>query len=193
MTVLWGGGSSWSSQRDGRRSGYQGPRVPPNLLRKSVPPTSASRRLRLRSGGPDSRSAARRRGCVLGDEGGKRRQYMTHYQPISAAADRVVSALISGLELEFGRGAGEALAHRFLEAEDMEFHWDARIEERWVGTYEGTREDDIELDRVRILGRLDGRWFVAVMIVDGDGNAHGMMGKRNFRSRGYAVRGFADA
>lgn len=118
---------------------------------------------------------------------------MTHFQPISAVADRVVSALISGLELEFGRGAGEALAHRFLEAEDIEFHWDARIEERWVGTYEGTREDDIELDRVRILGRLDGRWFVAVMIVDGDGNAHGMMGKRDFPIRDYAVRAFADA
>jgi len=118
---------------------------------------------------------------------------MTHYQPISAAADRVVSALIAGLELEFGRGAGEALAHRFLEAEEVEFHWDARIEERWIGSYSNVDEDGIELDRVRIVGRLDGRWFVAVMIVDGDGNAHGMMGKRDFRSRGYAMRAFTDA
>lgn len=115
------------------------------------------------------------------------------YQPISVAADRVVSALISELELEFGRGAGEALARRFIEAEEVEFHWDARVEERWIGTFEGSLEDDLELDRVRILGRLDGRWFVAVMIVDGDGNAHGMMGKRDFRSRSYAVRAFADA
>ncbi|MES2443968.1 MAG: hypothetical protein V4574_14155 [Pseudomonadota bacterium] len=118
---------------------------------------------------------------------------MTHYQPISAAADRVVSALISGLELEFGRGVGEALAHRFLKAEEVEFHWDARVEERWIGSYEGVGEEGIELDRVRILGRLDGEWFVAVMIVDGDGNAHGMMGLRNFRRRGDAVRAFADA
>jgi hypothetical protein len=60
---------------------------------------------------------------------------MTHFQPISAAADRVVSALAAGLEIEFGRGAGEALAHRFLDAEDVEFHWEARVEERWIGTY----------------------------------------------------------
>ena len=118
---------------------------------------------------------------------------MTYFQPISVAADRVVSALIAGLELEFGRGAGEALAQRFLAAEDVEFHWDARVEERWIGSYEAEIDSEIELDRVRILGRLDGRWFVAVMIVDGDGNAHGMMGKRDFRSRGYAVRAFVDA
>ena len=109
------------------------------------------------------------------------------FQPISVAADRVIAALVSGLELEFGHGAGEALA------EEVEFHWDARVEERWIGSYESAGEDEIELDRVRIIGRLDGRWFVAVMIVDGDGNAHGMMGKRDFRSRGYAVRAFADA
>lgn len=115
------------------------------------------------------------------------------YQPISIAADRVVSALIAGLELEFGRGAGQVLAQRFLEAESIEFHWDARVEERWIGSYPNDDDDGIELDRVRIVGRLDGRWFVAVMMVDGDGNAHGMMGKRDFRSRAYAMRAFADA
>lgn len=118
---------------------------------------------------------------------------MAQVQSISAAADRVVAALISGLELEFGRGAGEALAHRFLEAEEVEFHWDARVEERWIGTYEGAGENEIELDRVRVLGCLDGEWFVAVMIIDGEGNAHGMMGLRKFRRRGDAVRAFADA
>ena len=115
------------------------------------------------------------------------------YQPISVAADRVMTALVAGLELEFGRGTGEALAQRFLEAEEVEFHWDARVEERWIGSYEGTGDCEIELDRVRIVGRLDGRWFVAVMIVDGDGNAHGIMGKRDFCSRGYAMRAFAGA
>ena len=118
---------------------------------------------------------------------------MTHYHPISDAADRVMAALVSGLELEFGRGAGEALAHRFLEAEEVEFHWDARIEERWIGAYPGTGDEDVELDRVRVLGRLDGRWFVAVMLVDGDGNAHGMLGKRDFARAGAARQAFADA
>ena len=34
---------------------------------------------------------------------------MTYFQPISVASDRVMAALVSGLEIEFGRGAGEAL------------------------------------------------------------------------------------
>lgn len=107
---------------------------------------------------------------------------MSMIQTIALASDRVMAALISGLEIEFGRGAGEALAHRFLEAEEVDFHWDARVTERWIGRYESIDDDDLELDRVRIFGRLDGKWFVAVMIVDGDGNAHGMMGKRIFGS-----------
>ncbi|MEH3036054.1 MAG: hypothetical protein PGN23_06075 [Sphingomonas adhaesiva] len=118
---------------------------------------------------------------------------MSMIQSIGTASDRVMAALISGLELEFGRGAGEALAHRFLEAEETDFHWDARIQERWIGAYENIRDDDLELDRVRIYGRLDGKWFVAVMIVDGDGNAHGMMGKRTFDRRKGAEMAFAQA
>jgi len=85
------------------------------------------------------------------------------------------------------------LAHRFLEAEEVDFHWDARVEERWIGTYESIDDEDIELDRVRIFGRLDGKWFVAVMIVDGDGRAHGMMGKRGFGREREARAAFAQA
>ena len=118
---------------------------------------------------------------------------MTYCESISAAADRVVAALVAGLEIEFGRDAGQALAHRFLEAERVDFHWDARVEERWIGTYECPADDDFELDRVWILGRLDGRWFVAVMIVDSDGNAHGMMGCRSFKRAAEARRAFVDA
>lgn len=118
---------------------------------------------------------------------------MAQVQPIAAADDRVMTALIAGLEREFGRGAGAALAHRFLEAEQVDFHWDARVSERWLGVWQGAAEEDLELDRVRILGQLARRWFVAVMIVDGDGNAHGMSGKRAFRRRADAVKAFADA
>ncbi len=118
---------------------------------------------------------------------------MGMFQPISVASDRVMAALVSGLEIEFGHGVGEALAHRFLEAEESDFLWDAREQERWIGTYESADDDEIDLDRVRIFGRLDGRWFVAVMIADGDGNAHGMMGKREFGRRKQALAAFADA
>ena len=103
-------------------------------------------------------------------------------QSIGTASDRVMAALVSGLELEFGRGAGEALAHRFLEAEETDFRWDARVEERWIGAYESIDHEDFDLDRIAICGRLDGKWFCATMLVDGDGQAHGMMGCRTFRS-----------
>lgn len=118
---------------------------------------------------------------------------MGMFQPISVASDRVIAALVSGLEIEFGHGVGEALAHPFLEAEETDFLWDARVKERWIGAYESTDDEEIDLDRVRIVGRLDGRWFVAVMIVDGDGNAHGVMGKREFGRRKQALAAFADA
>lgn len=111
---------------------------------------------------------------------------MSKYQSIGTASanvvDRVMAALVSSLELEFGRGAGAALAHRFLDAEEADFRWDARVEERWIGTYEGIEDDGLALDRIAICGRLDGSWFCAVMLVDGDGQAHGMMGCRQFRS-----------
>jgi len=125
----------------------------------------------------------------------KKEQVMSMMQSVGVASarvtDRVMAALISGLEIEFGRGVGEALAHRFLEAEDVDFNWDARLEERWIGAYESLDDEDFELDRVAILGRLDGEWFVAVMIVDGDGNAHGMMGRRTFARERTAREAFA--
>lgn len=116
---------------------------------------------------------------------------MTMLQPISVASDRVMAALVAGLEVEFGRGAAEGLAARFLAAEDCDFTWDARIEERWLGAYCGGDETEIELDRVAILGKLDGIWFVAICIIDGDEMPHGMVGKRGFKTRKQAERAFA--
>src|SRR3546814_7092974 len=94
-------------------------------------------------------------------------------QSIGTASNRVMEALVAGLELEFGSGAGEALAHRFLDAEETNFRWDARVEERWLGAHGGLDDEDLELDRVAICGRLNGRWFCATMLVNGDGQAHG--------------------
>jgi len=116
---------------------------------------------------------------------------MAGFQTIGAACDRVLAALVAGLEAEFGRGAGEALAQRFLEAEESDFLWDARVSERWLGAYRAQDEDDFELDRVAIVGRLDGRWFVAVSLVDGDGNAHGLLARRSFAGERRAREAFA--
>ena len=99
-------------------------------------------------------------------------------QSIGTASDHVLDTLIGGLELEFGRGAGEALAHRFLEAEEADFRWDVRVEERWIGAYESIDETEFELGRIAICGQLEGQWFCATMLVDGDGRVHSMMGCR---------------
>jgi hypothetical protein len=99
-------------------------------------------------------------------------------ESIGTASDRVLATLIAGIELEFGRGAGEALAQRFLEAEESDFLWEARVAERWLGSYESVEDDDFDLERIAICGWSDGRWFVAVMLIDGEGLPHGTMGKR---------------
>lgn len=114
-------------------------------------------------------------------------------QSIETASDCVMEALVDGLELEFGRGGGKALAHRFLEAEEADFRWHARLEERWLGAYEGCDDEDVELDRIACLGRLDGKWFCATMLVDGDGGAHGMVGCRTFASLARARDAMLDA
>jgi hypothetical protein len=117
---------------------------------------------------------------------------MTMFQPIGLASDRVMAALVSGLELEFGRGAGEALAARFMEAEDIDIHWDARANERWIGAYH-SEADLPELDRVAATGRLDGSWFVATFIIDGEGQPHGMLSCRSFADAANAALAFAQA
>ncbi|WP_223798680.1 hypothetical protein [Sphingomonas nostoxanthinifaciens] len=118
---------------------------------------------------------------------------MSMMESIGTASDRVMATLMAGLELEFGHGAGEALAHRFLDAEETEFLWDARAQERWIGAYESIDNEDLELDRIAICGRLDGRWFTGVLLVDGDGIAHGTLGKRFCRSRKAAREAMLDA
>ena len=84
---------------------------------------------------------------------------MADVQQIGAASDRILTALIAGLEIEFGRGAGNALVHRSLAAEEADFRWDTRAEERWLGAYDSGDDDETWLDRVAICGRLDGQWF----------------------------------
>jgi hypothetical protein len=111
---------------------------------------------------------------------------MTMVQAIDTGSDRVVAHLVAGLEAQFGRGAGRALAQRFLEAEEGDYLWEARSGERWLGQWLGMECADIDLDRVAIIGRWDGRWFVAVLLVDGQGDAHGLIGRRFWQSRARA-------
>lgn len=114
-------------------------------------------------------------------------------QGIGTASDRISDTLVAGLELEFGRGVGEVLAHRFLDSEDVDFHWDTRVLERWIGAYDSADDEDFELDRIAICGRLNGEWFCATMLVDGDAQAHGMTGCRQYGSKMQACKAMFDA
>jgi len=107
---------------------------------------------------------------------------MTMIGQIETAPDGIMAALLAGLEIEFGRGAGEALAARFLAAEEVDFRWNARVRERWLGTYDASDDDEFMLDRVAICGAIGGEWFMATMLIDGDGAACGMLGCRTFTS-----------
>ena len=118
---------------------------------------------------------------------------MAHVIAINTASDRVMATLVAGLEIEFGRGAAQGLARHFLDAEEVDFHWDARVSERWLSAYKNIDDDDLELDRIAICGFLDGRWFAATLMVDGDDNPHGMLGCRTFDSERAAHRAYTDA
>ncbi|QBM75960.1 hypothetical protein E2E30_09405 [Sphingomonas sp. AAP5] len=101
---------------------------------------------------------------------------------VIAGSNDIFPALMSGLEIEFGGGGLQALARHFIEAESADFHWEARSGERWLGRFEGLDDAGEERDRVAIIGCLDAHWFVAVAIVDGEGEVDRISGLRRFES-----------
>ena len=109
---------------------------------------------------------------------------------ISIGDTRVFERLVAGLEVEFGAQAAEGLARQFVEAEDADFYWDARAAERWLGIYESLDDEEELLTRVAITGQFEGRFFVAVLIVDGDESVNAMLGLRHFESAAEAQDAF---
>ncbi len=102
-------------------------------------------------------------------------------------------ALVDTLQAEFGG----ILAARILEAEAVDFLWDARVAERYLGLHVGDELDaedaSQELSRVLVLGQLASRWHVGLCLVDGGGTAVDLLWKRPFGSRAEAELGFAQA
>lgn len=110
---------------------------------------------------------------------------------IAKASDRVFERLVSGLETTFGRSAAEGLARHFIEAEGADFYWEARLREKWIGTYERLEDDDGEvLDRVAVFGLLDGLFYVAVVLVDAIDGVEALLGLRQFKRRDEAEDAF---
>src|SRR4051794_23570514 len=83
--------------------------------------------------------------------------------------------LVESLQMEFAISEVSALAARILESEKAEFHWDARVQERYLGqhlpTDLGIGECDQDMARIAILSFLAGRWHAGICLVDGNGSA----------------------
>jgi hypothetical protein len=99
---------------------------------------------------------------------------------------RGCDAAMDALRAEFGG----VLAERIIEAEAVDFLWEARVRERYLGQQIQweleTEEASREISRVAILSSLDGCWYAGMCLVDGEGAAVELLWKRRFASRGDA-------
>jgi hypothetical protein len=90
---------------------------------------------------------------------------------------------IDALRAEFGA----VLAERIIEAEAVDFLWEARVRERYLGQQIGFDFDDEdpsqEFSRIAILSVLGGRWYAGMCLADGEGAAVELLWKRQFQDR----------
>ena len=78
----------------------------------------------------------------------------------------------------------------YVACETADFHWEARQDERWLGTYESLDVYEDELDRIAIIGSFAGRWFTGIALVDGNGAVHDIGGLMSFEGADDAHRSF---
>ncbi|WP_156457600.1 hypothetical protein [Altererythrobacter sp. Root672] len=102
--------------------------------------------------------------------------------------------LVDALRAEFGA----VLAARILEAEALDFLWDARISERYLGQHFGwdfeyCDDGETDLSRVAILSFLDGSWHAALCLADGDGAAVALLWQHRCDRREDALAAFERA
>ena len=112
---------------------------------------------------------------------------------ISAISNTRCDAVVDALRAEFG----VVLAARILEGEAMDFLWDARVKERYLGQHFDvgfcSEEDETELSRIAILSFLGGRWHAGTCLVDGEGRAADLLWKECFGNREEAEAAFERA
>ena len=122
---------------------------------------------------------------------------MTIISAGSGGSGDAYARLVQGLQMEFGSVDVGALARQILETERADFHWDARVQERYLGQDLaldlGDEEAADELARIAILSFLDGRWHAGICLVDGNGCATDLLWLRSFDRREDAAEAFARA
>jgi hypothetical protein len=116
---------------------------------------------------------------------------MQHFLAGERASKDAYSDLVAGLEIEFGTRNVDAIAARWIEAEAMDFYWQCRLDERALGAYESLEEDGLDLELIAVLGRLHSRWYVAWLVVDGDGAVQDLLQVRQFQAQAEADQAFA--
>ena len=109
---------------------------------------------------------------------------------ISAIANGVFEARIAALEAEFGA----ILAGRIIESEAVDFLWEARVKERYLGQHFDISfppdDEDRELSRIAVLSVFGGSWHAGVCLVDGDGCVVDLLWKQCFSDRESAEAAF---
>jgi hypothetical protein len=89
------------------------------------------------------------------------------------------------------------LAERIFEAEKADFHWEARVRERYLGQHFpddfGDEDASQDLSRMAIMSFVAGQWHVGVCLVNGDGCATDLLWLRSFEQREDAAEAFARA
>lgn len=122
---------------------------------------------------------------------------MTIISAVPGGSGDAYARLVEGLQMEFGCADVGALADRIFEAEKVEFHWEARVRERYLGQYfpEAFGDEDAgeDMSRMAILSFVAGRWHAGVCLVDGDGCATDLLWLRSFEQRDDAAEAFARA
>src|SRR5688572_11169015 len=102
-------------------------------------------------------------------------------QPLFANAQALdCNAQLEALKAQFGA----IVASRILEAEAADFHWQARVKDRYLGQYlDDVFGDGEKLSRIAILSDLDHHWHAGVCLVDGDGAVETLLWLRTFSQR----------
>ncbi len=122
---------------------------------------------------------------------------MTIISAIPGGSGDAYARLVEGLRSEFGCVDVGALAERIFEAEKVDFHWEARVAERYLGQHFPLDFDDgetcDELSRIAIMSFVAGRWRAGVCLVDDDGCAAELLWLRSFERREGASEEFAKA
>jgi hypothetical protein len=112
---------------------------------------------------------------------------------ISAMSNGMFTARVEALEAEFGA----ILAARIIDSEAMDFMWEARVKERYLGQHFDVcfppDGEDMELSRVAVLSGLRGAWHVGACLVDGDGLAVELLWKQTYAWRDEAEAAFDSA